>query len=126
MLPSENANISLTGVFFVPDLGFNLVSVGRLADKGITSTFKKAFANLQVAESGFDIGSGIRDDIAGLYKLPAPEMHDTMLAVPADDDFAVWHQRLAHVTMSDIAQIHKHTESVPALPQRRVPLLLPW
>jgi GAG-pre-integrase domain len=118
VLPLENANIRLTGVYFVPDLGFKLVSVGRLADKGITSTFKQGFVNFQVAESGFDIGSGTRDDITGLYSLPAPEMHDTMLAVPANDS-ALWHQRLAHVNMRDLAQMHKHADGVPALPQTK-------
>jgi hypothetical protein len=43
VLPFENAKIRLTDVYLVPDLGFNLVSVGRLADKGITATFKKGF-----------------------------------------------------------------------------------
>jgi GAG-pre-integrase domain len=101
----------------VPDHGFNLVSVGRLADKGITSTFKHGFVNLQVAESVFDISSGTRDDITGLYSLPAPEIRDTMLAVPANEESALWHQRLAHVNIRDLAQMHKHADSVTALPQ---------
>jgi hypothetical protein len=117
VLPFENANIRLTGVYFVPDLGFNLVSVGRLADKGITATFNKSCVTLQVAESGFDIGSGTRDDNTGLYSLPAPEMRDTMLAVPIKGDSALWHQRLAHVNMRDLAQVHKHADGVPSLPQ---------
>jgi GAG-pre-integrase domain len=117
VLPFENANIRLTGVYLVPDLGFNLASVGRLADKGITATFNKGFVTLQVAESGFDIGSGTRDDNTGMYMLPAPELHDTMLAVPAKSDSALWHQRLAHVNMRDLMQVHKHADDVPALPQ---------
>jgi GAG-pre-integrase domain len=117
VLPFENANIRLTCVYLVPDLGFNLVSVGRLADKGITATFNKGFVTLQVVESGFDIGSGTRDENTGLYMLPAPELHDNMLAVPANGDFSLWHQRLAHVNMRDLAQVHKHADGVQALPQ---------
>jgi hypothetical protein len=67
VLPFENANIRLTGVYFVPDLGFNLVSVGRLADKGITTSLNKLCVTLHVAQSGFNIGNGTRDDSTPVY-----------------------------------------------------------
>jgi GAG-pre-integrase domain len=72
---------------------------------------------LQVAESEFDVGSGTRDDITGLYSLPIPEMHDAMLPVPANNDSALWYQRLAHINMRDLSQMHKHAVGIPALPQ---------
>jgi hypothetical protein len=108
-------NVRLTDVYFVPDLGFNLVSVGRLADKGIAAKFQNSCVIFEVFESGFEIGRGIRDNNTELYRLPAPEMHETVLAVPLKNDPILWHQRLAHVNMRDLAQVHKHADGVPEL-----------
>jgi hypothetical protein len=115
VIPFENANIRLTDVYLVPDLGFNLVSVGRLADKGIQAIFSRDFVILQVAESGFVIGESLRDINNGLYRLPVPEIQDTMLATPAMADAVLWHQRLAHVNMRDLSHAHKYADCIPTL-----------
>jgi hypothetical protein len=97
----------------VPDLGFNLVSVGRLADKGITATYQKAYVTFEVFESGFETGRGIRDNNTGPYRLPAPEMHETSIAVPLKNDPVLRHHCRAHVNMRDFAQVHKYADGVP-------------
>ncbi len=61
LIPMENANIRLTNVLFIPSLGFNLVSTGRLSDKGIESHFRRNGIKLILESNGSVIGKGDLD-----------------------------------------------------------------
>jgi hypothetical protein len=41
-------NLRITGCLYVKDLGYNLISVGKLADKGITSIFRAETVELKI------------------------------------------------------------------------------
>ena len=45
-IPLQNANLCIQEAYLVPDLGFNLVSVGRLPDAGVRSIFDKQHVKL--------------------------------------------------------------------------------
>ena len=47
VLPFEHANIRLQNVLYIPNLGYNLVSTGKLADNGIQSLFRRFDARLR-------------------------------------------------------------------------------
>ena len=116
ILPFQNANIRLKCVLFIPGLGYNLVSVGRLADNGITSLFESRHVQLKYKPSGMIIGQGVRDDTTKLYALPDPvktAMHT--IATVKDSEAQLWHKRLAHMNAKDLCQVHKHAIGVPKL-----------
>eukprot|EP00171_Calliarthron_tuberculosum_P002470 IDg2470t1 len=115
MLPLEHADLRVTSVYMVPDLGFNLVSVGRMADNGIASAFSATHVTLTQASTGYEIGRGKRDSDTGLYMLPSPQMRSMSLAVPNVADAMLWHRRLAHVNMQDLRIAHKHADGMPAV-----------
>lgn len=116
ILPFTNANLRLTDALYVPDLEYNLVSVGRMADRGIESFFRVGDVCL-THEDGFVIGCGQRDKRSGLYTLPEPVIHDSRHALSArDNDLAqLWHRRLAHINPRDLQVVHKHVDGVPKL-----------
>ena len=110
----------------MPDLGFNLVSVGKLADAGIRTTFEKECVRLLCNDSDQQIGTGIRDKSTGLYMLPSPQVkshqsprspsrQEMSLAVSKSHEASLWHRRLAHVNMQDLARVHVHTDGVPKI-----------
>lgn len=121
VLPFENANIRLKNTFLVPNLGYNLVSTGRLADNGIESHFRRNDVRLLIEKDGFLIGTGKRDTDTSLYMLPEPvnqESNNQALKVCESKNKSqtnLWHRRLAHINIRDLANIHKHADGVPIL-----------
>ena len=71
IIPFENANVRLKGALYIPDLGYNLVSTGRLADNGIESNFRRRDVQLFLEEENFYVGCGKRDTESGMYTLPS-------------------------------------------------------
>ena len=67
----DDAIIRLKKVLYVPKLGYNLVSTGKLADNGIESEFRRHDLKLKLEGSGKTIGNGSRDQKTGLYVLPS-------------------------------------------------------
>ena len=75
ILPFENANVRLRRVLYIPKLGYNLVSTGRLADNGIESHFCRTNVRLVLEENRFFVGSGDRNSKSRMYMLPEPMSH---------------------------------------------------
>ena len=119
LLSIENANLRLTDVLLVPEMGYNLVSCGRLADKGIESRFSSESASLILVEKKFLIGSGCRQERNGMYVFPSLEVQGlpyvNALVASADSESILWHLRLAHMTFRDFQDAHKYAEGVPEL-----------
>ena len=116
LLPFEYADIRLKSVLFIPGLGYNLVSVGRMADNGIESLFRKKDVMLRHQEKEFVVGFGTRDDETRLYLLPSPEATiPNVTALTTESETSLWHQRLAHMNIRDMCEVHKHTDGVPKL-----------
>lgn len=116
LLPFDNVNIRLTHVLYIPGLGYNLVSVGRLADKGIESLFRSKDVELRHQSSGMIVGYGIRDGDTSLYALPNPDISIIHTAASVKEpDVHLWHRRLAHMNSKDLCQVHKYATGVPKL-----------
>lgn len=60
ILPFEHANIRLKEVLLISGLGYNLVSVGRLADNGIESLFRSGDVELRHKTKQMVVGHGVR------------------------------------------------------------------
>ena len=119
LLEFEFAMVRLSNVLFIPGLGYNLVSVGKLADNGIESTFRKSDVVLQLSNKDFVVGHGSRDSTTGLYSLPNPQgvSVENVAALPEGPhkQAELWHRRLGHLNAKDLCNIHKHADGVPQL-----------
>ena len=134
----DRVRLTISNCLFAPDLGYNLVSVGRLADKGIRSTFDADGVKLSKV-SGLHIGQGVRESDSGLYYLPSPLKHSSgILASVAIMEKGsqqpalhatttqLWHRRLAHIGINDLIDVSKWTDGVPAnLDKSDVPTCAP-
>lgn len=118
LMPFEFANVRLTEVLHVPSLGFNLVSVGRLADKGISSHFRRHDVQLTFETKSFLLGAGHRDPATGLYMLPEPvPSTECTLSVTEEKHPELWHRRLAHIHSRALPKLHEHVDGVPVMNQ---------
>ena len=117
IIPFQNANIRLKGALLVPNLGYNLVSTGRLADNGIESHFRRRDVQLSLEESRFVVGCGERDEETGMYMLPEPisQSVPATAMVASTSESELWHRRLAHINSRDLVDVHKHADGVPKL-----------
>jgi GAG-pre-integrase domain len=93
----------------VEDLGYNLISVGKLADKGNTSTFRAETVELKIEPKTLILGGGIRNrEDSSLHVLPSPKQYEhTLVAVNSEEDIGTWHKRMAHMNLEDLRQAHK-------------------
>jgi hypothetical protein len=93
----------------VEDLGYNLISVGKLANKGFTSIFRTETAELKIEPKNLILGRGIRDrEDSSLYVLPSPEKYEqTLVSVNNKEDTGTWHKRMVHMNLHDLRQAHQ-------------------
>jgi hypothetical protein len=75
----------------VEDLGYDLISVGKLANKGITSIFRAETAELKIEPKNLILGRGIRDrEDSSLYVLPSPKKYEqTLVSVNNKEDTGI-------------------------------------
>jgi hypothetical protein len=72
--------LRITGCMYVEDLGYNLIAVGKLADKGITLIFRAETVELKIEAETHILGKRIRDrEDASLYVLPSPKQYEHTL-----------------------------------------------
>lgn len=116
MLHFEEFIIQLQQVLFIPSMGYNFVSTGRLADKGVESLFRRKYILLMLESDGTIVGSGDRDLESKMYVLPFPYLNNsTALAVKNKGrcEIELWHPRLAHINLQDLKLVHKFLDGVP-------------
>jgi GAG-pre-integrase domain len=104
--------LRITGCLYVEDLGYNLISVGKLADKGIASIFGAETVELKIEPKNLILGRGIRDrEDSSLYVLPSPKQYEhTLVCVNNKEDMGTWHTRMAHMNLHDLRQAHKYID----------------
>lgn len=113
VLEFEHANIRLKKGFLMPGLGYNILSVGFLAENGIESIFRKYDVILRHGEESLLIGNGTRDEVTGLCEFPSPSiLLQSGSALMKTDNDQLWNRRLAHVNWRDLCEVHKHEEGV--------------
>ncbi len=115
-LEFEEAKIVLENVLLIPSLGYILVSVGRLVDKGIESNFSTHKVSLQYGRFSVEVASGQRDPETGLYRLLYKEKDGPItLAAHEKRDTVLWHGRLGHMNQKDLSRLFKYADGVPQL-----------
>lgn len=114
IMPFDNFDIRLKRALHIPGLGYNLVSVGRLADNGICSFFKSKDVELIRGTSRETVGSGYRDPVTLLYDLLDPKPNVVFKALVTEICTSdLWHRRLGHMNSRNLAEVYKFTDDVP-------------
>ncbi|KAL0540368.1 hypothetical protein IC582_024605 [Cucumis melo] len=91
-------SMNLPHTYCVPNLTFNLVSVGQLCDLGLTVSFSSNGCQVQDPQTGQTIGTGRK--VGRLFELlslqvPSPS---SISAPLTDSDTYQWHLRLGHAS----------------------------
>ena len=74
--------------------------LGKLADNGIESLFRRKDLLLKLEVDGTIIGNGIRA-LNGMYILPSPNYENVLSSIESSqNNTMLWHQRLAHLNMN--------------------------
>ena len=104
----STSNLSVPGVFHVPDLSYNLCSVGQLAELDYRLIFYYSGCIVQDLRMGQELGTGPRvGRIFPLDNLHFPPVAPvsvaaTAAAVSSLPSLALWHSRLGHASSSQV------------------------
>jgi len=101
---NRTKNIDLQDTLYVPDLRTNLLSVGKIADRGYTITFNKDAARV-LDKDGDQVLTAKR--MNGLYYVNPDGIEDCKTSVEsqgASGTLVQWHRRLGHLNFKDLAE----------------------
>ncbi|WJZ92453.1 hypothetical protein VitviT2T_011445 [Vitis vinifera] len=107
----STSTLSVPGVFHVPDLSYNLCSVGQLAELGYRLIFYYSGCIVQDPRTGQELGTGPRVGrmfpVNNLHLPPvAPiSVAAATVAVSSLPSLALWHSRLGHAPSSRVQQL---------------------
>ncbi|WJZ96775.1 hypothetical protein VitviT2T_015427 [Vitis vinifera] len=107
----STSNLSVPRVFHVPDLSYNLCSVGQLAELGYRLIFYYSGCIVQDPRTGQELGTGPRVGrmfpVSNLHFPPvAPvSIATAAAAVSSLPSLALWHSRLGHASSSRVQQL---------------------
>ena len=111
MLFRSNSNLSIPGVFNVPNLSYNLFSVGQLAKLGYRITFNYSRYIVQDWRMGQELGTGPRvERMFPMDNLHLPHVTPvsivaTTTTVSSIPSFALWHTQLGHTSSSRVQHL---------------------
>ena len=101
----STSNLSVSRVFNVPDVSYNLFSVGQLAELGYRIIFDYSGCIVQDPRTGQELGTGPRvgrmfpvDNLC--LPLVAPVSVVAAAAVSSIPSLALWHAQLSHASSS--------------------------
>ncbi|KAA0025466.1 Retrovirus-related Pol polyprotein from transposon TNT 1-94 [Cucumis melo var. makuwa] len=90
-------SLNLPHTYCVPNLTFNLVSVGQLCDLGFTVSFSSNGCQVQDPQTGQTIGTGRK--VGRLFELLSLQVPSPSISAPVtDSDTYQWHLRLGHAS----------------------------
>ena len=99
----SSSNLFVPGVFHIPDLSYNLCSVGQLAELGYRLIFYYSGCIVQDPRTGQELGTGPK--VGRMF--PVDNLHlspvalvSVAAAVSSLPSFALWHSRLGHASSS--------------------------
>lgn len=100
----NNTTINIKGVLFVPNLKFNLLSVGKLQEKGFTIIFKEDKAIISKGNKTFlEILRNKK-----LYDINLPYLNNENCGNAAstkDSSLMLWHRRFGHVNKASLLNL---------------------
>uniref|UniRef100_A0A7N2KXZ2 Retrovirus-related Pol polyprotein from transposon TNT 1-94 n=1 Tax=Quercus lobata TaxID=97700 RepID=A0A7N2KXZ2_QUELO len=112
----STSNLSVPGVFNVPDLSYNLCSVGQLAELGYRLIFYYSGCIVQDPRTGQELGTGPRvGRMFPLENLHLPPVAPVSVAAAAAavsslPSLALWHSRLGHAPSFRVQQFASRAE----------------
>lgn len=93
-VPIHGKMTQITGVIYVPAIGFNLLSVSQLGEKGMACNFTASSATL--SRNGCRVATAVKKGMTYVLKAQANDIA-TPVSDRADGTIAaLWHQRLGH------------------------------
>ncbi|WJZ85271.1 hypothetical protein VitviT2T_004816 [Vitis vinifera] len=104
----STSNLSVPGVFHVPDLSYNLCSMGQLAELGYRLIFYYSGCIVQDPRTGQELGTGPRvGRMFPVNNLHLPPIAPVFVAAAAAivsslPSLALWHSRLGHAPSSQV------------------------
>ena len=106
----STSNLSVPGVFNVPNLSYNLFSVGQLAKLGYRIIFDYSEYIVQDPRTAQELGTGPRVGrmfpVNNLHlPLVAPISVAATVAISSIPSLALWHARLGHTSSSLVQQL---------------------
>jgi transposase InsO family protein len=96
-------SLSVPDVFHVPELSFNLLSVGQLCELGYKLVFDFSGVHVQDPRTSQTIGTGRR--IGRMFKLSSLHLPTTSVSAAVSSSpppLALWHSRLGHASASRV------------------------
>jgi GAG-pre-integrase domain len=115
-----NQHITITNVYLVEGLNFNLLSVNKLCDNGYHITFDSNACHLIDSSTNKFLYQRKRDKSMYYLYLSHFEFGEICLSVIASDSW-LWHRRLGHVSMDSIKKLVS-LQLVRGLPTKRYEL----
>ena len=107
----STSNLSIPGIFHVPDLSYNLCSVGQLTELGYHLIFYYSGCIVQDLRTGQELGTGPRAGrMFPVDNLHLPHVAPVSVATAATVVFslpslALWHSRLGYASSSRVQQL---------------------
>ena len=102
----STSNFSVPGVFHVPDLSYNLCSVGQLAELGYRFIFYYSECIVQDPRTGQELGTGPRvGRMFPMDNLHLPPVAVATAAVSSLPSLTLWHSHLSHTSSSRVQQL---------------------
>jgi len=98
----KTRKIELENVLFIPSMGFNLMSVGMMEERGAKVSFEGG--NVIIKMSDKVAACGTRK--SGLYHLEKAPLSD----IAAPNSLQLWHGRLGHVNMAGVKWMIKNKD----------------
>src|SRR5436305_4381415 len=110
----NNEVVQIHDVLYAPKLAGNLVSVGQLADRGISCNFTAAGAHLSRNGEGLAYARRVGRN----YILESTrEAYTARISVAKDDSYRLWHRRLGHAGEEKMKLLQPTVDGVPVFGQ---------
>ncbi|KAJ8628560.1 hypothetical protein MRB53_021883 [Persea americana] len=110
----------ITGVFYVPELKNNLLSIGQFQQKGLTIVFQHGKCKIFHPERGLIMGSGMSSNrMFAVLAVSQPGQHACFYTV-TEDQTHLWHCRYGHLNFQGLRTLHQK-QMVKGLPQLKTP-----
>lgn len=110
-LDGKTKNVDIKDTLYVPELRTNLLSVGKICDKGFSVIFKSDSATV-MDKNRKTVLKADRTD-GGLYYLRTTNIKDSANAVWNDDtnmelsSAEIWHRKMGHLNYRDLMKCYK-------------------
>ncbi|CAF1077662.1 unnamed protein product, partial [Brachionus calyciflorus] len=102
---NELKSLTLTNVLFVPELSVNLISIGKLSNKGYKILFEKDKCNIMLNNQAI-IEAKCWSQNKNLYELKLIfQETERALTNIKPSDFKLWHYRLGHLSFENMKKI---------------------